>query len=134
MTTSDRHPTVPAVAREDLEAALTWRAWTDPGFADQCGRDPHAALAALGVQVPEGTRVRIRVQRRDTLYFVIPPAREPDQPHTHEVVNQMDLWRSSDLFVWLLPEDRKIDLLAMRRSFRTGASSDSAPRPTDPRT
>jgi hypothetical protein len=56
-----------------LEDALTKLAWADPSVAD----DPHAALARLGVTVPEGLQVDVRVQRRDTLYFVIPPAARP---------------------------------------------------------
>jgi hypothetical protein len=54
----------------ELEAALTALAWADPSVAD----DPAAALARLGVTEPDGVRVDMRIQRRDTLYFVIPPS------------------------------------------------------------
>jgi hypothetical protein len=97
----------------DLEQALTLLAWTDPAFAD----DPGAALARLGVDVPDGFRLDVRVQRRDTLYLVIPPA-VGDGETADAVVNQMDLWRSGDQFVWIMPQDAKMALLEMREQYR----------------
>jgi hypothetical protein len=99
----------------DLETALTELAWSDPTVAD----DPAAALARLGVDVPQGMRVDVRVQRPDTLYLVIPPA-YPDGGGGEEVVNQMDLWRSGDQFVWIMPQDAKVALLEMREQYRSG--------------
>lgn len=96
-----------------LEDALTKLAWADPSVAD----DPHAALARLGVTVPEGLQVDVRVQRRDTLYFVIPPAAAAGG-EAAGVVNQMDLWRSGDQFVWVMPQDAKVALLDMREQCR----------------
>ncbi|MCM6773777.1 nitrile hydratase [Nocardia sp. CDC159] len=110
---------------DDLEAALTRRAWTDPEFAEQLRTDPTKALAALGVSVPAGLRFDIRVQRRDTLYFTFPPARPECGPDDVEVVNQFDLWRSGESFVWLMPEAAKVDLLAMRRGYRPGGTDDA---------
>lgn len=106
----------PLVDRNDnlgLEDALTELAWADPSVAD----DPHAALARLGVTVPDGVQVDVRVQRRDTLYFVIPPA-AADGGQAAGVVNQMDLWRSGDQFVWVMPQDAKVALLDMREQCR----------------
>ncbi len=97
----------------DLEQALTLLAWSDPAFAN----DPDAALARLGVEVPNGLRLDVRVQRRDTLYLVIPPA-AGDGEATDAVVNQMDLWRSGDQFVWILRQDAKVALLQMREQYR----------------
>jgi hypothetical protein len=97
-----------------LERALTELAWGDPGVAD----DPAAALARLGVEVPAGLRIDVRVQRPDTLYLVIPPA-YPDGGGDEGVVNQMDLWRSGDQFVWIMPQDAKVALLAMREQYRS---------------
>ncbi|MFN8025017.1 MAG: nitrile hydratase [Acidimicrobiia bacterium] len=96
-----------------LEDALTELAWADPSVA----HDPHTALARLGVTVPEGMQVDVRVQRRDTLYFVIPPA-AADGGEAAGVVNQMDLWRSGDQFVWIMPQDAKVALLDMREQCR----------------
>jgi hypothetical protein len=77
----------------ELEQALTVLAWSDPAFAD----DPSAGLSQLGVEVPAGLRFDVRVQRRDTLYLIIPPASSDGA--TDSVVNQMDQWRSGDQFV-----------------------------------
>ena len=100
----------------DLETALTELAWSDPGVAG----DPAAALARLGVDVPAGMRVDVRVQRPDTLYLVIPPA-VPDGAEAEQVVDQMDLWRSGDQFVWIMPQEAKVALLEMREQYRSRA-------------
>jgi hypothetical protein len=97
----------------DLEAALTRLAWRDPTVV----HDPAAALARLGVDVPAGLRVDIRVQRQDTLYLVIPPT-DSDGGESERVVNQMDLWRSGDQLVWIIPQEAKVALLQMREQFR----------------
>ncbi|MTD56515.1 nitrile hydratase [Amycolatopsis pithecellobii] len=100
----------------ELERAITERAWTDGRFRDLLRTDPKKALAELGVEVPEGVELDVRIQRRDTLYYLVPPLRNeaPAQPR----INQIDLWRSADMFCWILPEEMKVSLLAMRRSFR----------------
>jgi hypothetical protein len=97
----------------ELEDALTELAWADPSICD----DPAEALARLGVSVPEGLRVDVRIQRRDTLYFVIPPA-AADGGEVDDVVNQMDLWRSGDQFVWIMAQDAKVALLERREQCR----------------
>lgn len=99
-----------------LERDVTRLAWSDGAFAARLADDPDAALAELGVTVPEGMRVDVRLQQRDTLYYVIPPFDPSGDPNT--VVNQMDLWRSADEFVWIMPEAAKVGLLAMRRQHR----------------
>jgi len=104
-----------------LERDLTARAWSDPAFAAQLAAEPEAALAALGVTVPEGMRIDIRLQRRDTLYYVIPPFAPGADPNV--ITNQMDLWRSADEFIWIMPEDAKVGLLAMRRQHRAWTDS-----------
>jgi len=101
----------------DFEAAITRRVWTDPDFADQCEVDPLEALASIGVRMRPGVKVKIKVQRRDTIYFVVPPARDASAPESGEVMNQFDLWRSADSFVWIFPEDTFYDILGMRRNF-----------------
>jgi len=105
------------MSNDDLEAALTRRAWLDPGFADQLQRDPRAALALLGVHVPEGVNIDVRIQCRDTLYFAIPPTRTTGRPDSHPAINQFDLWSSGDSFVWILPERLKVQLLELRQDF-----------------
>lgn len=98
---------------EEIEQALTQLAWADPSIAT----DPGAALAELGVHLPDGIRLDVRIQRRDTLYFVIPPAAD-DGGDDDRVVDQMDLWGSGDQFVWILPQDQKLALLDLREQHR----------------
>ena len=104
-----------------LERELIERAWSDPGFASQLAGEPEVALAALGVTVPDGMRVDILMQRRDTLYYVIPPFVPGGDPNV--ITNQMDLWRSADEFIWIMPEGAKVDLLGMRRQHRAWADT-----------
>lgn len=101
-----------ASAAQDLEGALTSLAWNEAAF------DPTRALGSLGVEVPAGISLDVRVQRPDTLYFVIPPF-DGDGGHSDGVLNQMDLWSSGDQFVWVLPQDAKVALLDMREQFRS---------------
>ena len=66
---------------------------------------------------PPDIRLDIRVQRPDTLYYVIPPS-VTDGADPDVIVNQMDLWRSGDQFVWIMPQHSKVELLKMRRQHR----------------
>lgn len=101
----------------NLEQALIELAWTDPDFGQLLAEDPHAALKHIGVTVPDGIRLDIRVQRPNTLYYVIPPEID-DGADADVVINQMDLWRSGDQFVWIMPQHKKVDLLKMRQQHR----------------
>jgi hypothetical protein len=104
---------------DDFEQALTVLAWRDPTV----NANPAAAFARLGVQVPAGLRVDLRIQRPDTLYLVIPPAFSDKGEH-ESVVNQMDLWRSGEQFVWIMPEEAKLTLLQMREQYRDHHAED----------
>ena len=105
----------------DFEQALTMLAWSDPAVTEELA----AALAQLGVEVPAGWRVDLRIQRPDTLYLVIPPAFSDQGEHEHEpVVNQMDLWRSGEQFVWIMPQEAKLALLEMREQYRDHRAGD----------
>jgi hypothetical protein len=104
-------------ADASLERRLVELAWTDPTFAELLRDDPRRALASMGVQVSSDVKIDVRQQRRDTLYFLIPPlAAKPEEAET--VINQMDLWASGDLFCWIMPQALKLELLRMRQSFR----------------
>jgi len=105
-------------AGASLERRLVELAWTDPAFAERLRTDPRGALASIGVEVAADVKIDVRQQRRDTLYFVIPPlAANPEEAET--VINQMDLWDSGDLFCWIMPQALKLELLRMRQSFRS---------------
>ena len=103
----------------DLEQALTMLGWSDPAVTG----DPVAALTQLGVDVPAGWRVDLRIQRPDTLYLVIPPAFSDEGEH-EQVVNQIDLWRSGEQFVWIMPQEAKLALLEMREQYRDHRAGD----------
>jgi hypothetical protein len=102
----------------DFERELTRRVWTDDAFATQVQSDPAEALKSMGVDVPAGIKVKVVVQRRDTIYFTIPPARAPQSPSTAMPLNQMDLWSCKGLFIWLVPVAAKFKLLALRNAAR----------------
>jgi len=102
---------------QSVERALVEKAWRDPEFARLLESDPRAALKSLGAEVSAGVKVSVRLQRRDTLYFVIPPlAERPEDAET--IINQMDLWQSGDLFCWIMPERLKLELLNLRQAYR----------------
>ena len=102
----------------DFERELTRRIWTDDAFAEQVQNDPVEALRSMGVEIPAGLKVRVVAQRCDTLYFTIPPARDRQSPPPPAVLNQMDLWSSKGLFIWLVPVAAKFKLLALRNTAR----------------
>jgi hypothetical protein len=103
----------------DFEKELTRRVWADDAFAAAVESDPVAALVTMGVEVPAGVKVKVVVQRRDRVYFTIPPARAPHSPPAGAPLNQMDLWSSKGLFIWLVPVAAKFKLLALRNAART---------------
>jgi hypothetical protein len=103
----------------DFEKALTRRVWSDDAFAVQVESDPVGALKTMGVAVPVGIKVKVVVQQRDRVYFTIPPARDPNAPQLPSPLNQMDLWSSQGLFIWLVPVAAKFKLLALRNAART---------------
>lgn len=72
----------------------------------------------MGIEVPPGVKMKVVVQRRDRIYFTIPPARDPQLPPPTAPLNQMDLWSSSGLFIWLVPVAAKFKLLALRNAAR----------------
>lgn len=104
-------------AEVSLERALVQRAWRDARFSELLMQDPRAALAMLGVDTSPDVKFDIRCQQRDTLYYAIPPA-TPSGESAPKVINQMDLWRSADMFCWVMPQALKVELLRMRQSYR----------------
>ena len=107
----------------DFERELTQRVWSDDAFAAQVESDPAGALKTIGVEVPAGIKVKVVVQRRDRVYFTIPPSRAPDSPPAATPLNQMDLWSSKGMFIWLVPVAAKFKLLALRNAARTEGKS-----------
>ena len=81
-------------------------------------REPAAALEQIGVRLPGQVRVEVKIQKPNTLYYLIPPAAGPARQPELRVVNQMDLWGSGDVFCWIAPEKLKFTLLEMRTQYR----------------
>ena len=100
-----------------LERKLIELAWSDKTFAELAVSDPKQALHQIGVETDSDVEIEIIIQERDTLYYVIPPVME-DASNADKVVDQMDLWQSAELFCWIMPQNLKLQLLAMRQSFR----------------
>lgn len=113
----------------DFELMLTKKAWSDPDFAALLERDPHAALTQLGVTVAKDTKLKIIVQKPNTLYFTIPPVRTdlenrpPISPAEFQL-NQIDIWSSSKMFIWIAAARQKVKLLQMRNSIYERKASD----------
>ncbi len=102
----------------DFERELTKRVWTDEKFAAQVVSGTAEALKSMGAEVPPGIKVKVVVQRRDTIYFTIPPVRSTQSPPATSPLNQIDLWSSKGLFIWLVPVAAKFKLLTLRNLAR----------------
>lgn len=50
------------------------QAWTDPDYKLRLLRDPNAALAEAGIEVPSGTTVKVIEDTTDTQHLVLPVA------------------------------------------------------------
>jgi len=55
-------------------AKVVARAWHDAAYKAKLLRDPHAALAEAGVEVPAGTKMKIFENDADTHHLVLPVA------------------------------------------------------------
>jgi hypothetical protein len=59
--------------RQQLEARIVRRAWSDPAFRELLLSDPRAAVSdELGAEVPEGLRIEVVEERSDLLCIVLP--------------------------------------------------------------
>lgn len=102
--------------KQDFELLLTKKAWEDPNFADLLASDPEKALNQLGITVPEGIKLKIILQKPETLYFTIPPVNKNGISKERVALNQMDIWSSSRMFIWLAAVKQKVKLLQLRSS------------------
>ena len=105
------------VMKHDFELLLTRKVWEDYIFAEQVQKDPDTALKSLGIKIPTGVKLKVIIQKRDTIYFTIPPFQEGSASYDKEILlNQIDLWSSANLFIWLASVSLKTALLQMRNS------------------
>ncbi len=59
-----------------MTAKAIARAWTDAAYKAKLLRDPHAALAEAGVELPAGMNVKVLEDSADTQHLVLPAAPE----------------------------------------------------------
>ncbi len=64
------------------------KAWSDPSFKAQLLADPPAALAALGITVPPGMKVKVLEDTDSLTHFVLraPPSGELSTADLRKVV------------------------------------------------
>ena len=48
------------------------KCWSDEAFKEKLVADPHAILAAEGVEIPEGVNIKVLSNSAETFHFVIP--------------------------------------------------------------
>ncbi len=49
------------------------KAWADEAFKAALIADPNAALAAEGIAVPAGVKLKVLEDTSDTMHFILPP-------------------------------------------------------------
>ena len=101
---------------KDLEYFLTKHAWDDPEFEKALENDPINALKPKGMVVPEGFKLRIIVQKKDTIYLSLPPLKQCDEPNQTDTPEEMDVWSSGSFFIWFAPIALKFNLFMLRNS------------------
>ncbi len=58
-------------SREELNAEINIRAWKDPQFKDLLIKDPNAAFAQMGKNVPKNVKIYIHEETENTTHFVL---------------------------------------------------------------
>lgn len=109
--------------KKDFEYLLTKRAWEDKEFAELLSREPHEALSQLGVSVSGEVTVKVILQDRGTLYFIIPAFDENRCTEEPFQLNQVDIWSSGQMFLWLASAEQKAKLLQIRNSIVTAGTT-----------
>ena len=113
---NDPHPQLVGTS-EELEQALTALAWNDATATS----NPKTALASLGVDVPDGLRLDVRVQRARHAVLRHSACRHGRRRHRPRPEPDRPLG-SGDQFVWVLPHDENVALLNMREHYRRTVS------------
>lgn len=111
--------------KNDFEYLLTKKAWEDKEFADLLVSNPYEALTQLGVSIPKNIKLKVMLQKKDTLYFTIPVFDRKRSQENPFQLNQIDIWSSGKMFLWLASAEQKVKLLQLRNSiFTTGANNE----------
>ena len=101
---------------KDFEYYITKLAWDDLEFAKRLEKDPVAALTSKGIKVPKGIKLNIIVQKKNTIYFSIPPEKKVDEKPQTNFPEIMDVWSSGNFFIWFAPVTMKFCLFQLRHS------------------
>ena len=101
---------------KDFEYYLTKLAWEDPEFAKAVENDAISALQSKGITVPKNVKLRVIVQKKDTIYLSIPPLKKPSDPLQTNTPEEMDVWSSGNFFIWFAPIRLKFNLFILRNS------------------
>ena len=70
-----------------IEKAIA-RAWADPAYRDRLLNDTHAALADVGIEVPESHTIKVIEDQPGSVHLVLPaPPKNADQLSLDELEN-----------------------------------------------
>ena len=109
-----------AQGEKDFEYYLTKHAWENPEFALFLEKDPIGALKSIGLDVPDNLKLRVIVQRDDTIYLAMPPAKRSDESAPENITEElMDIWSSGNFFIWFSPLALKYNIFKLRNSTPT---------------
>ena len=81
--------------------------------------NPYEALSQLRVSIPENIKLKVILQKKDTLYFTIPAFDKKLSAEKPFQLNQIDIWSSGKVFLWLASIEQKVKLLQLRNSIFT---------------
>ncbi len=65
------------------------RAWVDASYKAKLMSDPHAALAEMGVEVPDGVAVKVVENTADIQHLVLPVAPDNAKELSLDQVNRL---------------------------------------------
>jgi len=101
---------------KDFEYFLTKACWDDPGFSKRIEENAEEALKEKGLTIPDGLKIRVKVQKDNTIYLAIPPRNTSSASQIETVTEEMDVWSSGNFFIWFAPLALKFNLFALRNS------------------
>jgi hypothetical protein len=108
------------MGEKDFEYYLTKHAWENPEFALFLEKDPIGVLKSIGLDVPDNLKLRVIVQRDDTIYLAMPPAKRSDESAPENITEElMDIWSSGNFFIWFSPLALKYNIFKLRNSTPT---------------
>ena len=101
---------------KDFEFYITKLAWDDAEFAKMLEDNPVKALESKGIKVSKDIKLNIVLQKKNTIYFSIPPAKKTDESPKESSPEIMDVWSSGNFFIWFAPVALKFCLFQLRHS------------------